>query len=103
MQNLYNKMMELASKINITSPISSATYDAPKLQPTFKDEPKQYQEPLDKLSQFLENIKYADSKKEIERYVAQAKNELTGNWKSFLTVQNFASEVMEKKGFIYND
>jgi hypothetical protein len=84
-------------------------YDAPKLPITHSDEPKQWQEtiqtqvPLDKVSQFLQNIAYADNKKEIEKYVAQAKRELSSDWKSFLSVQTYAAEIMEKKGFVYND
>jgi hypothetical protein len=82
-------------------------YDSPKLPTTHQDEPMQWQDPtqptqiLDNFSKICQDISYADSKKEIEKYVAQAKREL--DWKRLLQVQTFANETIEKKGFIYND
>jgi DNA-directed RNA polymerase subunit RPC12/RpoP len=105
---VYNELLDLAQKLS-ASANQPKVFDAQKLPTTHSDEPKQWQEtihtqqPLDKVAQFLENIAYADSRKEIERYLAQAKKELSSNWKSFLDVQRFAAEIMEKKGFIYND
>ncbi len=89
----------------VYAPITPASYDSPKVSHAHTDEAGQWQEPktpLTKLQRFLENISNADSRSKIESYLVEAKRSAM-QWKDMIIVQNHAKQIMEQKGFIYND
>lgn len=88
-------------------------YDAPKLPINFKhDEPpmfplpkpeSMFSAPVDKFQEHKSNITYSDSKKELVANVTAMKKEMFLNNKQKMELEIYAKQVMEEKGFIYND
>lgn len=62
-----------------------------------------FKKPVDKYVEHRNNITYSDSKKELVANVVAMKKEMFLNNKQKSALEDYAKQVMEEKGFIYND
>lgn len=78
------------------------THDEPPMFPLPKPE-SMFSAPVDKFKEHKNNITYSDSKKELVANVTAMKKDMFLNNKQKMELEAYAKQVMEEKGFIYND